>query len=315
MRLPSFLQRKHQADRATVAAAASVADEGDAVLAARTRARRRLIGAVVLLGIGIVGFPLLFETQPRPLSPDIPIEIVGRAAAPATPPPVVVPATPSPAVTPAPVAPRPPPPAPLSEPVPAATAAVITERAGDAGIEVPPPKATPVAPPAAKTASSAVKTERAASTPPREPVARPVAAAQAPQPSGPVTAAASRPAGPATASTANPTASPPTRTHDDGARAQALLNGGTPAASADAASPASASRYVVQVGAYTDANALREARQKVERLGLKTYTQEIESDTGKRTRVRVGPFATRKEAEAAVAKLKAAGLPSGLLAL
>jgi DedD protein len=30
---------------------------------------------------------------------------------------------------------------------------------------------------------------------------------------------------------------------------------------------------VVQVGAYTDATTLRDARQKVEKLGLKTYTQ------------------------------------------
>ncbi|OYV01821.1 MAG: sporulation protein, partial [Burkholderiales bacterium PBB5] len=47
----------------------------DAVSAARTRARRRLIGATVLLGLGIVGFPLLFETQPRPIPVDIPIEV------------------------------------------------------------------------------------------------------------------------------------------------------------------------------------------------------------------------------------------------
>ena len=72
---------------------------------------------------------------------------------------------------------------------------------------------------------------------------------------------------------------------------------------------------VVQVGAYTDADKLREARQKVERLGLKTYTQVIEADGGKRTRVRVGPFASRAEADAAAARLKAAGLPVAILTL
>lgn len=74
-------------------------------------------------------------------------------------------------------------------------------------------------------------------------------------------------------------------------------------------------RFVVQVGAYSDAATLRETRQKVEKLGLKTYTQVIEGDVGKRTRVRVGPFTTRAEAQAAVGKLKAAGLPANLLAL
>jgi DedD protein len=60
---------------------------------------------------------------------------------------------------------------------------------------------------------------------------------------------------------------------------------------------------------------LRETRQKVDKLGLRTYTQVIEGDTGRRTRVRVGPFATREEAQAAAARLKAAGLPAHLLTL
>jgi DedD protein len=71
----------------------------------------------------------------------------------------------------------------------------------------------------------------------------------------------------------------------------------------------------VQVGAYSDANTLRETRQKVEKLGLRTYTQVIEGDAGKRTRVRVGPFGSREEAQAAAARLKAAGLPANLLTL
>ena len=74
-------------------------------------------------------------------------------------------------------------------------------------------------------------------------------------------------------------------------------------------------RFVVQAGAYSEAGALRDARQKVEKLGLKTYTQVIDGDSGKRTRVRVGPFATRQEAEAVASKVKAAGLQASILAL
>ena len=85
-------------------------------------------------------------------------------------------------------------------------------------------------------------------------------------------------------------------------------------ASAPAAA-AEAGRFVVQVGAYTDARTLKEARAKVEKLGLQTYTQVIEGDAGKRTRVRLGPYATRAEAEAAADKLKRAGLPANILAL
>jgi DedD protein len=72
---------------------------------------------------------------------------------------------------------------------------------------------------------------------------------------------------------------------------------------------------VVQVGAYGDPAALRDARQRVERLGLKTYTQVIETAAGKRTRVRIGPFASRQEADAAAAKVKGAGMPANILAL
>jgi DedD protein len=104
----------------------------------------------------------------------------------------------------------------------------------------------------------------------------------------------------------------------DAQRAQALLEGKPVAAvtpPAAAASEPKTARFVVQAGAYTDAAALREARQKVEKLGLKTYTQVVDSDAGPRTRVRVGPFATRDEAERAAARIKAAGVAANILAL
>lgn len=47
--------------------------------AVRRRARHRLIGASVLVLLGVVGFPLLFDTQPRPISVDIPIEIPAKS--------------------------------------------------------------------------------------------------------------------------------------------------------------------------------------------------------------------------------------------
>lgn len=99
-------------------------------------------------------------------------------------------------------------------------------------------------------------------------------------------------------------------------RAQAILDGKPLAAAAPAASaPAKTPRFVVQAGAYTDAGSLREARQKVERLGLKTYTQVVESDAGRRTRVRVGPFESRDDAEKAAARIKSAGLAASILSI
>jgi DedD protein len=96
----------------------------------RKRAKHRLIGAAVLVLVGVVGFPLLFDSQPRPIPVDIAIEIPARQSvkplatatpASATPAPSAAPATPAP--DPAPVAP----PAAVANvtPVPAAPAAAV----------------------------------------------------------------------------------------------------------------------------------------------------------------------------------------------
>jgi len=58
-------------------AAAPVPAESIEVM--RQRAKHRLLGAVLLVLLGVVGFPLLFDKQPRPISVDIPIEIPDRS--------------------------------------------------------------------------------------------------------------------------------------------------------------------------------------------------------------------------------------------
>lgn len=270
MGLLSFFKRQDESTGDTAAP--------DAVAQARIRARRRLIGATVLLGIGIVGFPLLFETQPRPIPVDIPIEIPRRESAPQL---VLPPAQPASTA-------RVPPPVADASPAPVAPPPVITEREADQGREVPPANST-----AAATGSNP---------------ARPAAPASVPKPA---VAAASAPRSSVVAPAPAVAAMPAPRPADDGQRARALLEGKPAAKASDSAS----GRMVVQVGAYTDADKLREARQKVEKLGLKTYTQVVEADGARRTRVRVGPFATRDEADKAAARIKAAGLPVAVLTL
>jgi DedD protein len=92
----------------------------------------------------------------------------------------------------------------------------------------------------------------------------------------------------------------------DAARAQALLEG--KAAQAEG-------RFVVQVGAFADVAKARETRLKVEKAGLKTYTHVAETKDGKRIRVRVGPFATRAEADKAAHRIKELDLPAAILTL
>ena len=257
---------KRQADSSRGAAApppVSVADSSDAVQRARTRARQRLIGAAVLLGIGIIGFPLVFETQPRPIPVNIPIEAPAKDGAPALTMPAPRPAAPAPVVASAPVAVP-------SRPAATAPAEVITESREEAGREIAAPTPAPVASPAASKPAA----------PPSKPVVEPK-----PVEPKPAVAAA------------------------DAARARALLEGQAEKPGADAG------RFVVQVGAFADAAAARETRLKVEKLGLKTYTQVASTSAGNRIRVRVGPFASRSEADKALAKARSAGLTAVVLTL
>ena len=87
------------------------------------------------------------------------------------------------------------------------------------------------------------------------------------------------------------------------------------AAPAAASAPATGERFVVQVGAYADQARAREVRLKIERAGLKTYTQVAKTSEGNRIRVRLGPFNTRAEADKVAQKIKSLGLTPGVLTL
>ena len=206
----------------------------------RQRARHRLVGATVLVLIGVIGFPLLFDKQPRPIAVDTPIDIPEKNKVP----PLALPASPASSIAPlAPVV------APAAAPVVVAASApqsvVITETAE-------PPKA--------------VKPEASVVNP--------------------------------------PVAVKPTESD----KVQALLDG-------KAQEPAAAGRFVVQVGAFADPARAREVRLKLERAGLKTYTHVAETKDGQRTRVRVGPFTSKAEAEKTAEKIKKLNLPAGVLTL
>ena len=208
------------------------ASPAESLEALRRRARQRLMGAAVLVVLAVVGFPLLFDTQPRPISVDIPIDIPDKnKVAPGAVPPALV-------------------------KVPTEADAKAAELPPTVGLG---PKEEVVAPaPAAKDGGPAVT-----------PGAAPAAAAAA-------------------------------------AAAQGKE---APAVAKDPA----ATRYVVQVGAYAEDAKVREVRAKLEKAGLKTYTQQADSKEGKRTRVRMGPYTDKAEAEKALAKAKGLQLQATLL--
>ena len=64
--------------RASRQGAGRAADHEATVQRLRQQARRRLLGAAVLVGIGVIAFPIVFETQPRPVPMDLPIVIPAK---------------------------------------------------------------------------------------------------------------------------------------------------------------------------------------------------------------------------------------------
>jgi DedD protein len=244
----------------------------ESVEAMRTRARHRLIGASVLVLLGVIGFPLLFDSQPRPISVDIPIEIPDKNTA-------------KPLTT---VAQAKPP------------ANVVVE--SDAG--------TPVAPPSVPVATPAVRPSVPAAATPVVSASRASTGVVAATP-GAVATPAVKPAAKVDSKPVEKPADKAPARADDGAKAQALLEG------KDAQKPvaAAAGRFVVQIGAFSDVAKAHEARVKLERAGLKTYTQVVQPKEGKRIRVRVGPFESKGEADKVAEKIRKLDLPAAILEL
>ena len=228
-------------------AAAQAPDTVDVV---RRRAKHRLIGSAVLVLAGVVGFPLLFDTQPRPVAVDIPIEIPDKGT-----------------VKPLVIAP-----APTSSAKPAGDKPAAGRSSADKG--------------------SSEKVAADASLDSKEEI---LLSKQAVAPLIPAQAAIRNEA-------------KPVEKGVEKAEPKVAVKASAPATAAE-------SRMVVQVGAFADANKAREARTKLEKAGLKTYTQVADTKDGKRTRVRVGPFASKAEAEKAASKIKSLDLPAAILTL
>jgi DedD protein len=204
----------------------------------RRRARHRLIGASVLVLVGVIVFPLLFDTQPRPVSVDIAVDIPDRAN---------------------------------SKPM-VDTSTKAKPLSAAAGLD---PKEEVVAP---------EKPE-------------PVVVAKAPE----VKQAEAKQAE-AKQADVKPADAKPVEAK--------VAEVKTTETKAD-----SAGRFIVQVGAFSEEAKANDVRAKIEKAGFKTYTQVATTKEGPRTRVRVGPFASRDEADKAARKIKQLQLQPQVLTL
>ena len=284
----------------------------ESVDAMRKRALMRLIGSAVLVLGAVVGFPLLFDSQPRSVPVDIPIDIPDKAKVKPLPLPAGAPLT--------------------TVPAPAARVEDTASLSGKEEIVKPAKSADET--PAKNTDKSPVQPDNTAQPAIRN-IAPGSAATQAATPATDDAARAKAAADKATAdkatadkaradkakadkvtsdkSKADKSKADKDKSALDASRAKALLDGQAAEAKPEAA--AAGERFIVQFGAFTDVAKSREVRQKVEKAGLKTYSQVAKTANGDLIRVRVGPFASRAEADKAAAKIKTLNLPASVLTL
>jgi DedD protein len=235
----------------------------------KRRARRRLVGAIVLALAAAVLLPLLLESEPKPLGDEVSIQI----------PPIdnskfVNPLSPGKATD--------------------AKSAKNGSAAKSAPITEPSPSVAPASPASASPAPETVaeaKTEGDAKS----------SAAAAP----PIAAAASAPA-PAAAPPAAPQAAAVQKEAPAEVKAAPEAKAAArPAPSTEAVQSSAA--FALQVAAFTDRYGAQTLARRLKQAGFPAYVEPVASEKGELQRVRVGPYATRDAANAARTKLKTAG--------
>ena len=253
----------------------------------RRRARRRLVGAVVLALAVAVIVPMLLESQPKPLGDDVSVKI---------------------------------PPVDDGKFVNqlSGSAGGAAKASGAAGSPAAAGEPAAAATDAAAAAPAAAPVTAAAPTP------APVEAAKPPKydthvPDAPTDAA--RAGNPAPASSAMPAPAPassspsPAPAHPKEAP--------KPAAAVPAAAPAKAAAahaagnahegFAVQLAAFSDDKGANALAHRLNKAGYSAYTEPLKTSKGTLWRVRVGPYASREAALAARDKLKREG-HSGIVA-
>jgi DedD protein len=288
---------------ATLAATQSTLQNEDRL---RTVARRRLIGAAILVALTVLIFPWVFKQQPKPLNDDLIIEVPRKDAAKATSEPQIA--------------------------APAVAAKALTSAAGKAASA---PDATAAAslPPIADTSPAASKASIGSTTvgsttvgpttvqapqltpPTSNPV--PMEAAVVAAAAATAVAVAAKPAINAQLAKSNnkpdikPAATATTATNKPAAAPEKP----EPKNTATQAVTATGGRFVVQVAAFAEAGKARDVRIKLESQGYKTYSQAIDTPKGKVWRVRVGPFDNKAAAEKAKSQISGKGFQPALLEL
>ena len=121
-----------------------------------------------------------------------------------------------------------------------------------------------------------------------------------------------------------PATKPPEKEHDkpaekaaekpantnDAQRAAAILGGKT----VDSSSPTAANaQFVILIGAFANPANVKQLQTKIGELGVRVYTEPLDTPGGRKTRVRAGPFPSQAAAQKALEKIKRIGV-NGVIA-
>jgi DedD protein len=243
----------------------------DEELQLKKRARRRLVGAIVLVSAVAVILPMVLDSEPKSVSKNVDIRIPPSDSTEFKPKAVL----PMPHVIEGSVAVAPPtvaPPADKAGATPDADPSAASKAASPAGTDGTSGSAKSVG-----SASSVAVSEHAPAT------AQPASEGAKPD-----------------VTEAKPRVSNSAKEGRAPAKDQPKASGKGPSASANA--------FIVQVAALTDAARAKQLQKQISGAGVKTYTEVVSTKSGNVTRVRAGPYSTREAAEKARTQLKKVGL-------
>lgn len=102
---------------------------------------------------------------------------------------------------------------------------------------------------------------------------------------------------------------PAKQSAEEARRAAAILSGKT----SETDTINHGATYVILLGAFSNAANAKQLEGKIAELGIKTFSESLDSPEGKKTRLRAGPFSSRDSADKALERVKRIGV-SGVVA-
>lgn len=273
----------------------------------KRRAKNRLIGSFVLVVLAVIGFTWLLDSQPRPAVNDVPVVIPSRENSPAWPEPVASGSAAASSV------------ALASNTSVTASAANTASMPSSIATNANKTSSAPNLNSMANLPASSSATSNLASQNPKPSASNAVLASSKPNASNTASkpATANKPASAskfAEAATValNAKEKEKQQEQEQARKKEELFTSAAKLPAKDKekanADVVANGQFVIQVGAYADANKAKEIKAKLEGVGLTAFTQNVKSGGVSLIRVRVGPYASKVAAEQHVGKIKALNL-------